>query len=279
MGCQDILWGCVGRDAGLALFDGTRIWVVPAKQCALGATKRGRAAARSESQNGGKVSPFRLIASARTGFRRGCGSPAAVRPGPRRRTRLSDLAAGDRLRRASAGAVLCASDTQWWNMRTGANGHLVRMDSRGAITCLPGLQSWAGIGGGERCRVHPPKPGWRGRRDRAAMLASRQSRARRGRLSASASRSDSAGGGLGHSAAMIASNSARSRSSSAQSNSRNRSSAVRMGSPSHARVVGMTVTTVQPLMACRSSPLLVTEILRGLAFSATGIRNLRTPVS
>jgi hypothetical protein len=35
----------------------------------------------------------------------------------------------------------------------------------------------------------------------------------------------------------------------------------------------------QALMACRSSPLLVTEILRGLACSATGICKVSTPLS
>ena len=37
--------------------------------------------------------------------------------------------------------------------------------------------------------------------------------------------------------------------------------------------------TGQALMACRSSPLLVIEILRGLACSATGILNVSTPES
>ena len=36
---------------------------------------------------------------------------------------------------------------------------------------------------------------------------------------------------------------------------------------------------VQALMACRSSPLLVMEILRGLACSATGIFKVSTPES
>ncbi|MCW2657270.1 MAG: hypothetical protein JWR06_1463 [Jatrophihabitans sp.] len=37
--------------------------------------------------------------------------------------------------------------------------------------------------------------------------------------------------------------------------------------------------TGQALIVCRSSPLLVTEILRGLAFSATGMFRVSTPAA
>lgn len=145
---------------------------------------------------------------------------------------------------------------------------------------LPFLSSIVGgASGGERCRVRPSMPGWCGWLRGAGLRDSRGCRARPGRRSRSAG-SGSSGGGLSHSAAMIASNSDRSRSSSEKTRSRNISSALRVAmSPSDPRVAGMTVTAVHALMVCRSLPLLVMDILRGLAFSATGICNVSTPPS
>ena len=79
---------------------------------------------------------------------------------------------------------------------------------------------------------------------------------------------------------MIASNSARSSSSSAHTISRNSSSRLRVAPTSAAGIVGMSLTTMgQALMACRASLVLLISILRGFACSATGIVSSRTPLS
>lgn len=85
---------------------------------------------------------------------------------------------------------------------------------------------------------------------------------------------------VGHSWAMIASNSARSSSSSASTSSRKSPSTVCVGPARAARIVGISLTTHgQALMACRAWLLLLISILRGLACSATGIFSKRTPLS
>ena len=79
---------------------------------------------------------------------------------------------------------------------------------------------------------------------------------------------------------MIASNSARNRSSSAHTSARNSSSGLRVSPTGVAGTVGMSLTAYgQALMARRPSFLLVISILRGLACSATGICRVRTPLS
>ena len=90
-----------------------------------------------------------------------------------------------------------------------------------------------------------------------------------------------AGGRLaGHCWAMIASNSARSSSSSAHTNSRNSSSRLRASPTGSPGIVGMRITACgQALIACRPWFLLPISILRGLACSATGICSVRTPPS
>ena len=79
---------------------------------------------------------------------------------------------------------------------------------------------------------------------------------------------------------MIASNSARSRCSSAYTSSRNCSSTLGAAPKLAAGTVGMNLTTRgQALMACWPSFVLLIAILRGLACSATGIFKVSTPAS
>ena len=136
-----------------------------------------------------------------------------------------------------------------------------------------------GRGGGERCRAHPPMPGCRGMRIGSRTVFAARWAVPSPWLPPAKPRPGLSDGGAGHSAAMIASNSAASRSASLQIRSRNWSSLVRAVRSSVAGAEGMTGLTGQALMACRSSPLLVMEILRGLACSATGIWRVSTPAS
>jgi len=144
------------------------------------------------------------------------------------------------VRRAGAGVALCVGRPVV-ERAGGANSHLVNGDSGGALTCLSGLRLMAAAGGGERCRGEPPLSGRRGRPGGSTPQASAGSGVRRGRRPAAAPRSGSTGGGLGHSAAMIASNSARSSSSSAQSSSTNCFAVIGVVSPAGVRMEGMTV--------------------------------------
>lgn len=145
--------------------------------------------------------------------------------------------------------------------------------------------------GGERSRAPPTMTGSPG------LGAGRVSGRPCGRVSAghrgrSCSVEELPDGTSGHAAATIASNSARSSSSSAQSTARKSSSrvvAAGVGWDCAVSVIVITSTVIavaavaalavggQALTACRSPPSLSIMIFRGLAFSATGMRRVRTP--
>jgi len=202
--------------------------------------------------------------------------PGRKGPGPRREE-------GPRLAREkdAVRARAARSMRQTPQGGTCGRGEQSPRESRFTLGRSPAFLSLVGgcLGGGERCRAHPPTPGCRGRCVTRPERGGRRRRVPVGRGGTCARWPRGAIGGVGHSVAMIASNSARSRSSSAQTMSRNGSSTDGPMPASGTAWLGMTVLPSQALMACRSSPLLVTEILRGLACSATGICRVSTPAS
>jgi len=210
------------------------VWVVLAKQCAVGVADLGLARTRRNSQDGVEVWPLdghghvgRKSDGRGPGREAGATGRGGLSPGPRQ------WAPFGRGRRA-----VCVRRV-WVERAGGASSHLVRVGSRVSITCLS-VGRASGVGnGGERCRTHPPIPGWHGR----CLTWPEQGRCRRVCDGRGGTRAGCCGcgviGGVSHSAATIASNSARSRSASAQTMSRNWSSTDGSTRASEAGLVAM----------------------------------------
>ena len=214
------------------------VGVVAAQQCPVGAADLGLGRVAFNSQDGVEVGAFgrhgqiqpRVESWSRPG--RSAETTTVRRTGARPATTMRRWA---RRRARCDGRLGC-------ERAGGATGHL-RVGSPVAITfpSLVGLVGRSGRGGGERCRTHPPMVG--GHRPGAG---SRTPWAPRRRALGTSRLPGTppevvAGGGVGHSAAMIASNSAASSSWSWQISSRNCRS---VRSPASC-VVGMTEAPIR----------------------------------
>ena len=133
--------------------------------------------------------------------------------------------------------------------------------------------------GGERWRLHSSAPLSGRRRDASSPRGNRWPGGP-GPVPGDAAGGSGEGGLLDHSWAMIASNSARSSSWSAQTRSRKSWFTPCTTPVSTFGTVGMRLTARgQAVMACWPSFRLLISILRGLACSATGTFNVSTPAS
>jgi hypothetical protein len=130
----------------------------------------------------------------------------------------------------------------------GSGDHLPSSLRRRSRTCavlcvIVGKPRWRVSRGGERCRLRRSARQWRGRGGGAWQPRGSRCRRRPGPGPGGAAGGPGGGGLLDHSWAMIASNSARSSSTSAHISSRNSSSTPRTAPAWTAGTVGMSLTT------------------------------------
>ena len=273
----DLVAGAVGGGAG--------VWMVATQKSSVGSADLGLGGVAGQTQDGVAVDRFdgHDHTVGRVEVQAACGrGPGPGGPGPRWEGTVSTgplhgCASG-------AGVLVAGSDAAEWN---GWAGRRVTSDWIESQTGDHLPFSWtvspSSSDGGERCRADPstdahrPAPG-------LSVPVTRRRQLLPGSGPPRTRRRGGFGGWPGHSAAMIASNSVRSRSSSAQTISRNCSSRSRAAYAlsaglSERRRSGTLLTPAQALMARRSSPWVVMEILRGLACSATGTCKVSTPLS
>jgi hypothetical protein len=234
VGGEDLLQCRVGHDFLCFVVLGAGVGMVAVEQGVVGVGDLGWGGAGRNSQGGVVVGPvghgvsggrwWWMVVAPGVGRGRG-GRRTVARPARK---------AG----RSGAGVAQVASGAAGWDVRAG------RTVTSCGLVCGDHLPFclWCRVSGagGERCRADPPMPGGRGRETGPRTGSAARRAGPRSGFPPAVLRPGLAVGGSGHAAAMIASNSAVSRSGSLQSRSRKSSSSVRAAVAPVAGVVGMT---------------------------------------